>query len=90
MHEDQGKRIRKENLQTRKGSGFDKRGIDVPMPIRRVLKAKAEDSCMHARSTSSLNLTSFETEHAVSRVRLRPGSILGSRSPRLVQAIAPT
>ena len=75
----------------RTGKSFDKRGRDVPVPIKRICKSKCERKHVQHNSTSPRNLfTDFEVKSAVSKIRLEPGSRLAAKFPHLVKAAAPT
>ena len=66
---------------SRTGKSFDKRGRDVPVPIKRTSKSKYEHPVLHVQH----NRTS-----AVPRIRLEPGSRLAAKFPHVVKAAAPT
>ena len=72
-------------LQMRKKAKCDQRGVDEPLPIRRNLKVKTKSS-----NTGYVNLNSHLIQSAMSRHRLKSGSILAARFPHLVQAASPT
>ena len=78
---------------SRTGKSFDKRGRDVPLPIKRISKSKCEHPALHVqhnRTYSQCYLNDAEIKAAVSKIRLEPGSRLAAKFPHLVKAAAPT
>ena len=78
---------------SRTGKSFDKRGRDVPVPIKRISKCKCEHQALHvqhSRTFSQCHFSNVEIKAAVSKVRLEPGSRLVAKFPHLVKAAAPT
>ena len=78
---------------SRTGKCFDKRGRDVPVPIKRISKSKFEHPALHVqhnRMSSQCYFNDVEIKSAVSKIRLEPGSRLAAKFPHLVKAAAPT
>ena len=68
----------------RTGKSFDKRGRDVPVPIK-------HQHVQHNSTSPRIVFTGFEVKSAVSKIRLEPGwSRLAAKFPHLVKAAAPT
>ena len=76
-----------------RGRKGDTRGMDAPMPISGVLKAKANDPKSYdIRNPRSYThyFTKNEISKAVGNIRRGAGSRLVAKFPNLVQAAAPT